>query len=278
MSKNTFAAPGSGARAAYEEAQSQLVGQNYADRRPLWLRGSQMLKNLEGPIWNTTLAAMNGTGGSDNPWQVTQAPTLASAYSPSSGLQGQVNPYLDVSGTGQQVYNANLATSTQTLADQYRSLMDRQGAADAQRGLTGTSFAPASQTALAIQQGQGAARNMAGALGQRLSTESGLRGEQRQGALSLADMLRQATIDQQGTQTQQYGMDRQATQDQIANYLQQIQTLMGYSGAMMGAGDTSGTAGQYGNLANSAAQRGQEAMAMWAPIANWAGGRLFGGG
>jgi hypothetical protein len=292
---------------------------------------------------------------------------LLQAYQLSPEMQGQINPNLDIAGTGQDVYNAYLRSGNQSIADQYQSLGDQAQLDAARRGLSSTSMGPNAQTALSIQRGQGVASNEANALSQRLGVESGLRGEQRTGATTLADLLRTGTQDQnaneqqmfvnalnklqtgqqmtnadvqllaalatqqQGINESQFGMGLQRSNalnqagqntygNQVTaanmgnqNYLTDYQNMLnqyltgtqldaagrqeargnqwdvynaltGQAGNLAQAGDTSGYAGQmgqvanqYGNNANAYAQIGQNQMAMLSPLASWAGRQLFGG-
>lgn len=170
MSSNMLKAPGSGyataaaqkAQAEAEQAKTTAQGAE-AQRKGLWepqfLQFSQQLA----PLYGSMFAGAQGGG---------------MGYSPN----------IDVTGTGQDVYEANVASSTQSLADQYNTLMQQAQRANLQRGLGQTSFGRGSMSDLAIQRSQDEARNMAGALTQKLGVEQSLRGEERQAYLDkLAD-------------------------------------------------------------------------------------------
>jgi hypothetical protein len=81
------------------------------------------------------------------------------------------------------------------VADQYNALGEQSRLDMARRGLTGSSFAPTSQTALSIARGQGTARNAAEAANQGLQTKTALQQLASQTGLSLADLLRTVQLD-----------------------------------------------------------------------------------
>lgn len=201
------------------------------------------------PIWNQFLA----TNQQMAPVYGSMAEWLKGNYDPQTVDSGAPGPVSGISApswmrtpdwqnTGQQVQDAYLTSSNQSIADQYKTLGDQITAHNAMSGLSQTSFAPGGMAALAVQRSQDQARAAAGALTQRLGAEQALRAEGNQ------------------------------------SYYQQLAALQQYINNLYSMGDTSGNtallgniASGYGNAANSFGQIGQNQAAGLAGIASLAG-------
>ena len=264
-----------------------LFDTTYQDQSPVRAQiGARLLgQNIAGTPW----------GFSTNPsLYMPTTPTLGS-YRPNASLLGQINPELDIAGTGQKVYNANLASGTQGVAEAMGGAADTARLDAARRGaryLPSTGMDPGTYS---IIRGQMEASNQANALNQQLGAESGMRGEQRTGAGLLNDIMRQAELDKQNAALQNYGLKNQryltgleqnraargeAKNDWWTNYQAQMQNL-GLLGGLGDIGPSAGMlsnlSGQYGNAAQGYGQLGQMQQSMWNPLLQF-GGYWLGGG
>jgi hypothetical protein len=294
MSSKMFVAKGTGGQEANNQRNEQatmtlqdMVGNAYGRAKDYQGQYDTYLSNTLSPLASGWAQYLSGDSaspfGASSSWATPVTPTLSS-YAPSSELQSQVNPTLDVTGTGKSVYDAWLASSDQNLADQYSGMLSDTTATNARRGLTNTSFAPGALAQLAIQRGQGAARNKAQALSNQLSTEQGLRNEQRSGATTLADLLRTSATDQNTVNQQNYSNSLQNYLQNLSNQMTAYNALQGYGNTLSGLGDTSqiigqqsGVGSQYGNLANSYGQMAQQNASLWSPVTSLATSWLTGG-
>ena len=268
-----------------EQAQIQRqkwIEQNRAQAQPLWAKYLSLLgggSGVGGGGWFGQ-AGGGGSTGSLTPWVNKTMGNLNTGnyqtftpYEPSQNLLGQVNPTLNPSMEGGKLYNAMLSTSNQTLGDQYKGVLDSLNASNVRSGMGRTSFAPQGMTSLAIQRGQGEARNVAGALQARQGLEQSLRGEQRAGAMSVADMLRQASLDK-----------RQQIQDAYQRGDIDLGQMFAYMQMLAQAGDPNAAIGQmgdvasgYSNLAGSYGNMAQRNAAVYQNLLNPASYIGFGG-
>ena len=137
------------------------------------------------------------------------------------------NPF-DTGKIGQQVYGEQMATSNQTLADQYAAAVAGGTSSLLRRGLGPTSFPSGLRSSLSIQRGQQGARNMAAA-----------------GAAG-----REATFGS-------FNIDEQLRKEALNNWLMGKTTLQEYMQFLASLGDTSGSAAAMGNVASGWGNVGQ---------------------
>jgi len=302
MSSNWLKAPGSSGLRANQQAQAASTNKqslwNEQDRARALPFQSLFASNTSSmnPIFGGMTSRLGGTptgAAAATPWWMNtpQNPSsrMPQTWKPDAGLLSKINPTLDVAGTGQNVYNAYAASGDQDVADQYSALKAEAEADNARNGIFTTSFAPAARNQLGIQRGQMKSRNLAGALQARLDAESQMRGEERDGAMTLADLLGRTSAQEQGAFVTGQGLDAAGRGEAKGNYLTDLSSLMDWQKLLAMMGDTSGTtamegnvANQYGNVADSYAQQVAANQAMWGNLLGGVGqmyaGGLFGGG